>query len=272
MKGLLRTRNCPRLLTLSTACWRLSENTGCGSKIVLLIPASLVAMSDSIKVACVVLAAGQSRRMGFPKALLEVDGQAALSVIVETLRAIGTIEPIHVVVASKDAGWIREWACSREDVGVQIEVNARSEDGRTGSIQVGLDSLPPEIGATWIWPVDTPCVSAKTLTTLLQIAKLRGRESRVVPATWSRGAETRRLGAERPVEPLRGGHPILIGSHWWPQIQGMDPDQPLRDFFVIEPDKVDRVEVDDPAILWNLNTPGDVERHLGKPAARMDRL
>lgn len=64
----------------------------------------------------------------------------------------------------------------------------------------------------------------------------------------------------------RTGHPPLIRSTLFDRILGLGPDEPLRDVF--RQPGVDRctIDVNDPAVLLNLDRPGDLvglyERYL----------
>ena len=86
-----------------------------------------------MKTAGIVLAAGASQRMGFPKALLRgADGVPLAARQARLLRA-GGCEPVVVVVGAEAA---RVRAALPEDVTV-VE-NARWAEGRATSLQAGL--------------------------------------------------------------------------------------------------------------------------------------
>ena len=111
----------------------------------------------------------------------------------------------------------------------------------------GINESP--VGAI-IWPVDLPRVEAKSIeaiaTTLEDYPEGKGR---VIPC---------HLG--------RGGHPVGIGSGWWPAILEMPTDEPLHTLFRREQESVSRIELEDSTLLDRLNSPDEVVRLLGRPA------
>lgn len=254
-------------------------------------------------IACVVLAAGASRRMGFPKAMLDVGGEPAVQRILRMCGepALGSVV-CRVVVVAPPA--YRSWGIEVPHVGtadpgcdpgaerapdrsspeeppvrVELMVNPQPESGRTGSIQCGISRLQagrqgPRAGAlavgtpapatsatptptstaeagritgTLIWPVDVPLVTGATVRLLAERLAGSGTAGRVVP-----------------VHDSRGGHPVGIGSDWWPLLMEMGPDEPLRRLFRLPGLGVERIEVSDPGVNQDLNTPEDVLHALGR--------
>jgi molybdenum cofactor cytidylyltransferase len=110
-------------------------------------------------IAGLVLAAGESTRMGQDKALLPYRGRTFLETIVSTLDE-GGIERI-VVVLGHHAEEIRRVA---EMGGAEVVVNPHYQLGQTSSLQAGLAPLQqPEIEGVLVCLVDHPAVSAETV-------------------------------------------------------------------------------------------------------------
>ena len=101
----------------------------------------------------VILAAGGSMRMGYPKALLPMESDCFLTWILKVVQNSELGKPI--VVLGKNAQdiqpRIREWQ-------IDTLINTEPERGQLSSIQMALSSLPPESVAAMIWPVDQPLV------------------------------------------------------------------------------------------------------------------
>jgi CTP:molybdopterin cytidylyltransferase MocA len=137
----------------------------------------------------IVLAAGESRRMGFPKALLRYRDMTFLESILAASAAAG-LDP-SIVVLGPDAHKIL--ASVMLDHVVEAR-NDHPETGQIGSIRQGISAIinRPVEGAV-IWPVDQPQVSVGTVERLIE-AYRNGGASVVVPAH-----EGRR------------GHPVLFG-------------------------------------------------------------
>src|SRR5439155_7909387 len=106
------------------------------------------------RVAPVVLAAGESVRMGHPKALLPLRGGTFLSAILDTLEALDLDAPFVVL-----GGHTAEIAPSLSRRQVRIVLNPDFKQGQLSSIQRALGALGPEASCALLWPVDQPGVS-----------------------------------------------------------------------------------------------------------------
>lgn len=102
----------------------------------------------------VVLAAGDSRRMGYPKALLPIGDDVFLTRILKTAAAVGLARPVIVLGRSADAIMpiIQGFSAG-------ICINPDPDRGQLSSIQLGLSSVGDKAEAAMIWPVDQPAVS-----------------------------------------------------------------------------------------------------------------
>jgi molybdenum cofactor cytidylyltransferase len=112
----------------------------------------------------IILAAGDSRRMGHPKALLPIGNTTFLQRILETAQAIGLPDP--VVVLGRAAELIRPaingWP-------VRIKINPDPSRGQLSSIQIGISSLASDTQGCMIWPVDQPAVSVDLVRQLVHL-------------------------------------------------------------------------------------------------------
>jgi molybdenum cofactor cytidylyltransferase len=108
----------------------------------------------------VILAAGESSRMGFPKALLRYRGESFLDTLAGLFAA--RCSPVIVVVGAH-AARIRA-AAARP---VQFVLNPDYTRGMTSSLQCGLRAVPPEAEGVLFTLVDHPAVAPDTLDALL---------------------------------------------------------------------------------------------------------
>jgi molybdenum cofactor cytidylyltransferase len=188
--------------------------------------------------------------MGFPKFLLDVGGRTAAGWILEKAReALGG--PAVVVVRSAERD-LWEHVRPAPPSPPLLVSDPRSQQGRTGSIQAGLEALErfdPLVGCI-LWPVDLPLVARETVVRLVRELLRLGPGARVVPT--HRG---------------RGGHPVALGRAVWPLVHRLDPESPLR--ALLSSPGTHRLEVGDRGILADLNTPEDVRRWLGFGARPM---
>src|SRR5687768_645098 len=95
------------------------------------------------------LAAGAGRRLGGPKALLEVGGERLVDRGVRTLRD-GGCAPVLVVTG----------AAPVEVIGAVVVPNPDWRDGMGASLRAGLAALPPGCPAVVVALVDQPGVTA----------------------------------------------------------------------------------------------------------------
>lgn len=177
----------------------------------------------------VVLAAGESRRMGHPKALTLVAGEPALARIVRVWAEVAPSRPIVVLGAHHDV--VR---AALPDLDVVWARNPRPEAGRTGSLQVGLQGA--RTGEVVVWPVDHPLAQAATLRALLA----------------ARGAWV------VPEHAGRGGHPIVLRGTALTAVETAPAATPLRELPGMMGLEVVRVPVDDAGVLANLDRPEDL--------------
>ena len=115
------------------------------------------------KIAAIVLAAGQSKRMGaVNKLLCEVDGVPMVARVVDAARA-SRAEPV-VVVTGHESDVIRETLGGRS---VAVAHNPDFADGMSTSLRVGLDALSDDVDAAIICLGDMPWLDASHLNALV---------------------------------------------------------------------------------------------------------
>jgi CTP:molybdopterin cytidylyltransferase MocA len=196
--------------------------------------------------AAIILAAGASERMGYPKALLPYRGRSFLAGILDACAAAG-IE-LRVVVLGYYAAKIRE------ELDLSCAIVAMSEEldaGPIGSVRAGIRSLAAHpVEGVLIWPVDRPHVPVAVVTGLLDAFRETHRPIVV------------------PVFGGRRGHPVLFGRAVFEELLGAPADQGARAVVRRTPSRVAEVSVTDSAVIEDLNTPDDFKDLL----RREDRL
>jgi molybdenum cofactor cytidylyltransferase len=182
----------------------------------------------------VILAAGESRRMGSPKLLLPFEGSTVLGTVVHKARCAG-LSSILVVLGA-------EQAKVRAALDGQPVVFAQNPDFRRGmlsSIKCGLQALPPAASAAMLFLADQPTLSDSVVKKLL-----KARE----------GASK---GLIVPVFAGKRGHPLLLSLKYRAEVETLDPDVGLRQLLINHPEDVLEVEVTDEAVLNDIDTPED---------------
>jgi nicotine blue oxidoreductase len=185
----------------------------------------------------VLLAAGAGRRLGQPKALLELRGVWILPRLVAALAVAGA-RCVHVVVRAEEEALIRQRGLP---AAARLIVNPDPGRGRGSSLQAGLTQVP-EGCALFIHPCDVPLLSAAAAATLV--------------AGWMEQKDAANLAA-RPVTPSgRGGHPLLLGSARVAEARRLGEDGSLRDLLHADPRRrLDVVLRGDPGPFLDVDTP-----------------
>jgi molybdenum cofactor cytidylyltransferase len=184
----------------------------------------------------IVLAAGASSRMGRPKALLPIDGQTFISRIVHTLHDGGVARVAVVVRPSADQ--IRAEAAA---AAAEIVVNPDPDRGQLSSLQAGLEAVDSAaVEGVLVTLVDVPLVSAKTVATLLERART---SSCPILRAACRG---------------RNGHPVIFMRAVFEALRRADPSAGAKP--VVRSYPVEDVEVDDPGVAEDVDTPADYRR------------
>lgn len=186
------------------------------------------------RVSAVILAAGESRRMGQPKLLLPWGKTSVLGQVIETLSAAALAEMVVVTggwrsaVEAEAAHLAQRWP-------VRTVFNPNYAGGEMlSSVQCGLRALPPECEAALIALGDQPQMQAWVVRKVVE-AFAQGGAALVIPSWRS-----------------RRGHPVLVARTFWNEILALSPPHTLRDLFTRLP--ITYVEGDE-SILSDLDTP-----------------
>ena len=115
-------------------------------------------------ITAIVLAAGDSTRMNYPKALLPLGDATFLTHILEILDRLGFAEPC--VVLGRDAARVRPVIAGAR---IRILINQAPERGQLSSIQLAISNLGPACSACLVWLVDQPAVSELLVGSLVKL-------------------------------------------------------------------------------------------------------
>ena len=190
-------------------------------------------------IGAVVLAAGESKRMGVPKLLLPYRGSTMIEAVLAGVTA-SRVDATWVVLGS-DRRAIRE---KIRGFPVSVTVNTRFRRGMLSSIQKGIASLPRGFRAALIVLGDQPDMSPYVIDRLITPGR-RG-EGIVVP-----------------VFDGRRGHPLLLDLKYRGEIANLSPETGLRGLLQAHPDDILAVDLPAAAILADIDTPEDYRKALG---------
>ncbi|MCI4351305.1 MAG: NTP transferase domain-containing protein [Thermoplasmata archaeon] len=194
----------------------------------------------------VVLAAGASRRMGgYPKATVRIGAEAGVARIAR-LAVEAELDPVIVVVgphADATRAHLR-------GVPVSVLDNPRWADGRTGTLQVALETLDPAQSVV-VWPADHPFVESAT------VIDLGRRSAKDAMAVWV-----------IPTYRGRSGHPVILRPPVLAMVRQMGRGEPLRNLIAHFGPQVGHLAVEDPGVVANVDSWAEYDRHLALWSSR----
>lgn len=188
-------------------------------------------------ISAIILAAGQSKRMGQPKMLLPWGNVTVIEHVVTTFLKAG-IEDILVVTggAHEQVERIIERLAARKTYNRQYVTGEM-----LSSIQAGLEMLPGQTEAALIGLGDQPQVQEGSIR--LIYAAYEESKSRLIVPSFN----------------MKRGHPWLVARPLWSEILALSPHETLRDFLNSHSKEIQYVNVPTPTILADLDTPEDYE-------------
>ncbi|MGH9343188.1 MAG: nucleotidyltransferase family protein [Terriglobia bacterium] len=185
-----------------------------------------------------VLAAGESRRMGQDKALLEYQGRPFLEVILGNLRDAGIARTI--VVLGHHADEIRRAARLGD---AQVVINEDYRLGQTSSLQAGLRALDPAtVAGVLLCLVDHPAAPAAVMRQLQDAFRETGAPIVI------------------PVCQERRGHPVLMGRALFKELLALDPRHGANTAIQKYRNATHFLETGEEGVLLDIDDPGDYQR------------
>ncbi len=190
------------------------------------------------QISALLLAAGMSRRMGRSKQLLPLDGQPAILRCLESILAAGVGEVTVVVGPGGE-----EVEKAVRHLPVTIARNRIVGSDMAQSVRTGLARLRGTVSGVLVCLADHPLVTADTLR-LLAEGHQQTPEAIVIPTF--RG---------------RRGHPTLFPL---PVLAELATLPTLREVIRTRTDRIRLVELDDPGVIEDMDTPADYRRLVAR--------
>lgn len=193
------------------------------------------------KIAAIVLAAGESRRMGRPKVLLSWGKTTILGQIVAALSAGGVDEILVVTGAAREeVEALAKTLAERFPVRTVQNPNYALTD-MLGSIQAGLRALSSRVQAALIALGDQPQIQERTVRRVIEA--YRNCQAKLVIPSYNQ----------------RRGHPWLADRTLWPSILALTYRHTPRDFLHAHAEEIVYVPAEDDSILRDVDTPQQYE-------------
>lgn len=185
----------------------------------------------------IVLAAGQSRRMGRPKLLLPWGHSTVLASVVDAFLG-ADVASVCVVIPS-GARLLRESLGRRP---VQWVENPRDNSEMLESVRCGLRAAPPEVQTFLVSPADLPGLHADLIRALLSAHRYYGASITV------------------PVWEGRRGHPLVFEAGFRSELLLAYDGVGLRGLLQAHAGEVHEWPAPDPSPCLDLDTPQDYQR------------
>ena len=190
-----------------------------------------------LKNRAIILAAGSSRRMGTQKMLLPYGNSTMLGSVIQNVLS-SSVDSIHVVLGA-DHIKIQDHIKS---LPVEFCYNEDHLSGMLSSVICGFNTLPNDTGAALVFLGDQPSISPRVTDAVI--------------AAYNDSLN----GIVIPIINHRRGHPLLVDFKYKRDIDRLDLEQGLRALMHHFPEDVLEVEVNDPGILIDIDTPEEYQK------------
>ena len=176
------------------------------------------------KIAGLLLAAGESTRMGSPKQLLPVNGSNILDIVLQqALRS--DLDLVNLILGHKATEIRNTLKTDLQHPKLKISRNEHYKEGIGSSIRIGLSEVEADYDHVMIILSDMPRLTA----TLINLLIHRFFQSHLS------------LGALQIND--RRTHPVIIGRKFYPELRRLRGDVGARDLFLRYPDQTLCVEM-----------------------------
>jgi molybdenum cofactor cytidylyltransferase len=188
----------------------------------------------------IILAAGESRRMGKPKPLLRFEDKTFLEQIISVLRR-SLVDWVTVVLGAGEETIQKSIDLS----GIDVVINKNYRKGQLSSLIAGLEKIPPETEAILVCLVDNPFITTTIVNRI--VGTFRQTRSPIVV----------------PVFNNKRGHPALFAKSLFKELVDAPHQQGARSVVYSNEDKVVEVETSESAVLVHIDTPEDYRSYFG---------
>ena len=189
-------------------------------------------------ITALILAAGESKRMGQPKMLLPWANTTVISHVITVFRNSGVEDVLVVTGGAKEEV---EDAISRHNV--RAVYNKHFTNGEMlSSIQCGIRALTRQTQAVLMVLGDQPQVQERCVR--LVCSKYNDSKADIVVPSYN----------------MRRGHPWLITRPLWDELLNFENPYTPRDFLNAHSDNIQYVNINSSDILADLDTPEDYQR------------
>jgi molybdenum cofactor cytidylyltransferase len=196
-------------------------------------------MAERVGVACIVLAAGRSTRMGAANKLLAgIGGTPMVRRVVEAALA-GRARPVLVVTGHQAA----EVRAALAGLGVTLVDNPAFATGLASSLKAGVRALPAGCDGALVMLGDMPRVGSEHLDRLIAAFAAEATGAPIVV----------------PVHEGRQGNPVLWPAAFFAELLQLEGDAGAKRLIRAHAERVREVDVGTDAIFADVDTPEALE-------------
>jgi molybdenum cofactor cytidylyltransferase len=182
----------------------------------------------------IVLAAGESRRMGSPKMILPYKGMTIIEKVLENVLASDVEKVVTVLGSNKD-----EVLKVIEKFPVLHCINSNYKNGMLSSVKCGFEFLPADFRGALVFLGDQPMAETSVINKMINAYNESGK------------------GILVPVFENKRGHPLLADKKYRDEIINLDDPEGLKGLLRRHPDDLLEVLTENPSVLMDIDTRED---------------
>ena len=196
----------------------------------------------------IVLAAGESRRMGAPKMILPYEGMTIIEKVLENVLA-SDVEKVVTVLGSHKEEVLKVF----ERFPVMHCYNGNYKNGMLSSVKCGFEFLPGDFRAAMVFLGDQPMVETSVINKMINLYNTSGK------------------GILVPVFENRRGHPLMADRKYRDEIINLEDPEGLKGLLRRHPDDLLEVVTENPSVLKDIDTMEDYNNQINKSSQTWKR-
>jgi molybdenum cofactor cytidylyltransferase len=196
----------------------------------------------------IVLAGGESKRMGSPKMILPYEGMTIIEKVLENVLASDVEKVVTVLGSHKD-----EVLEVIDKLPVLHCYNKDYQDGMLSSVKCGFEFLPGDFRAAMVFLGDQPMVETSVINQMINVYQESGK------------------GILVPVFENKRGHPLMLDGKYRDEIINFDDPEGLKGILRRHPDDLLEVDTENPSVLMDIDTNEDYFNEINKTSQTWKR-
>jgi molybdenum cofactor cytidylyltransferase len=209
------------------------------------MPVLKMAVMSKPKTAGIILAAGESKRFGRPKQLAEFRGKPLLEWVIDA-SVESDLDQVVLVLGHAHERILSQLDKELLESDICTFINHDYKMGQSSSLRLGLTMVRADHEAVMFLLADQPMVDAALLNLLITAHQQSPQPICV------------------PVSDGRRGTPVIFGSEYFDALMKTEGDRGGRELLRANPQDVHEVEIKDPFLFVDIDTPDDLVKMEGR--------